>query len=171
MRTRHALTLAVVALATAAGPLASTASAGPPETVTGTIDQLAPVTYLSSDVTGKAHHLVLADFSMLTGALFTPAGAEPVRTEYRCVVVEGKTTFHCRGRGSGTATVTGVGTGEVVATSILTCTAGSSGAVLCDGRLRVDGVGGDVAGVHATGTFSNTGVPGRVRYDLRLHRH
>jgi hypothetical protein len=121
---------------------------------------------------GKALHLDLADLSKITGdVLSTPADAPPVRTEYHCVIIEGKATFHCRAEGSGTYTVAGVGTGKLKTRATLTCTELPSGGAICDGQLRIYGVGGDVAGVRGTGTIQNTGAPGRVTYELRLHRH
>ena len=172
MRTRQALSVAVATFAATAVPLAGPAWADPPRTITGSIEAEGLELLPTTERKGKTLHLDLADLSSVTGeVLFTPAGAPTFRTEYHCVVVDGKSTFHCRGEGSGTATVAGVGTGTVSSKVILTCTSLSPGVALCDGRLRIDGVGGDLAGVHATGTFANTGAPGKVTYELRLHRH
>lgn len=173
-RGRALRVVAVAMLAATAGPLTGTAWADKPELVTGQFRALAPpVPIAPPEVTGKATHLLLANRALTSGDdIFTPRGADPSRTVYRCVTVEGKAKFHCRGEGEGTVTVAGVGTGEVTSRLNFTCTSISPTAALCAGRIRLDGVkGGDLAGVHATGTFENIGVDGRSDYRLRLHRH
>ncbi len=164
---------APLVLAAVTGPLAGSAGADPPRTLSSSF-AVEPGSFLdyplSVETTGPITRTTFTERTVDVGPEYPGTST----TTWSCMEREGAPTFRCRGEGVYDGTYEGV-TAPATLTIWATCSESSTtpAVVSCTGRFTLHGQE-ELAGLHAQATWQSSGVFGfsvAGTSQLRLHDH